>query len=363
MNSEIKNEIRRNWKSGKHPISFSGITNIQRYYPGVSKKLIEDAIAGIDTYTLFREEKTPRAYNPIFVRNKREIIQSDLIDLINLHESNDGYKYILVVIDTFSRYAWVEPLKTKSSNDVLEAFKKIEARMPGGLGKSLMTDQGKEYVNKQFQNYIRNAGVEVIIPNHKCPHVERFNRTFQNLLYKYMEEAETTKYIDKLNDLASLYNNRYHRIIRTTPFQAEKPENYEKVLNALEVYYKSIPRLKNPHFKIGDYVRITAQKSLFHKGYYQTFKPKIYRISSVLSHLPIPMYKLADLNSGAIEAGTWYGNELQLVSQDYGDSLFKIDHIVKTRGKGKNKEALVKWKYWPDSANTWEPYDTIVKIK
>jgi len=362
--SKIKNEIRDNWQSGKHPISFSGITNIQHYYPHVSKDIIKDALAGIDTYTLFREEKKPRHYNPIYVRNKREIIQSDLIDLVNLSSENDGVKYLLVVIDSFSRYAWIEPLKTKTGPVVLEAFKKIVNRMPGGLGKSLMTDQGTEYVNKPFQNYIKSQGVEIIVPNNKCPHVERFNRTYQNLLYKYMEEKQTKRYIDRVDELLSLYNNRYHRIIKTSPFSAEDPKNYEEVLAAVERYYKNaVPEHKRkPKFKIGDLVRISGQKSLFHKGYYQTFKPKVYQISRVYTHFQVPMYQISDKENGTPEAGTWYEQDLQLVSQDYNDALFKIENIVKYRGKGDKKEALIKWKYWPESYNSWQPVSNIQSL-
>ena len=295
--NQIKAEIRQNWTSGKHPISFSGIQNIQRFYPDVSKNIIRDAISGLDTYTLFREEKKPRYYNPVYVRNKREIIQSDLIDLSALSKDNDNVKFLLVVIDTFSRFAWIEPLKNKSAETVLTAFKKIEKRMPLGLGESIMTDQGREYVNKQFETYLKRKNVKVIIPNNKCPHVERFNRTFQNKLYKYMEEHQTKRYIDQLDTLLKLYNNQYHRIINTTPSLAEKPRYYHRVLLALEKYYRSaVPKQKKkPAFKINDHVRITAHKSLFHKGYYQTFNPKIYFISKILVNFNEPMYKISDL--------------------------------------------------------------------
>jgi len=361
--AELKAEIRKNWISGEHPISFSGITNIERYYPKAGRKIIEDAIAGLDTYTLFREEKKPRAYNPIYVRNKREIIQSDLIDLSSLSEHNQGVKYLLVVIDSFTRYVWIRPLKTKSSEEVLSAFKDIEKDMPNGLGQSLMTDQGKEYVNKSFQAYLRKLGVRVIIPNNKCPHVERFNRTFQNILYKYMEESQTKTYVDKLQSFVDLYNNKYHRIIRTTPYEAEKQSNYSAVLSAVERYYSRNQREieKTPKFKIGDHVRITAQKNYFHKGYYQTFKPTVYKISQVLTHLPVVMYRLSTLKD-VEESGTWYESELQLVSKDYGDTVFKIDHVVKTRVKNGRKEAFVKWKHWPESENSWIPLADIEEI-
>ena len=355
MFKSVKQEIRKNWSSGKHPISFSGVSNVQREYPHVPKHIIQDALAGIDTYSLFREEKKPKQYNPVFVRNKREILQSDLIDLQNLSEFNNDYKYLLVVIDTFSRFAWIEPLKSKKTAEVLASFKQIMSKLkPLRPNTSLMTDQGGEYINKSFQDYLKKEKVQTIVPNNKCPHVERFNRTFQNILYKYLEEAQTKTYINKLDGLLSLYNNRYHRIIKTAPAKAEKEENYTKVRNALDLYYSKVKNKKPSFsFKIGDLVRITAHKKMFQKGYYQSFLPKIYKIIEIISHLPITMYKIADKETNTPEAGTWYGNELQLVSNDYNDTLYKIEEVLKTKGKGKNQQSLVKWKYWPNSYNSW----------
>ena len=40
-------------------------------------------------------------------------------------DENDGYRYLLVVIDIFSRYAWVEPIKDKTAKEVVRAFNKI----------------------------------------------------------------------------------------------------------------------------------------------------------------------------------------------------------------------------------------------
>lgn len=351
--------IRQQWKSGKHPISFGGISTVKRYFPHASRKLIREALGGIDTYTLFREEKQPKPYNPIYVRNKRELLQSDLIDLRSIASQNDGMTFLLVVLDTFSRFAWIKPLKTKSAQEVLTAFKAIASSMPGGLGQQLMTDQGKEYINKPFQTWLQTQKVRMVVPNNKCPHVERFNRTFQNLLYKYMEEKESMRYIDALPGLVQLYNNRYHRIIKMSPFEAEQAHNYEKVLTNLEHYYESVEQKHDniqPRFVIGDFVRISGHKTMFQKGYYQTFKPKLYQIAAIKDNLPVPMYKLKDAETGVEEAGTWYGNELQYVSKDYQDTLFKIESVIKERGKkGRNKEYFVKWKYWPESFNSWVP--------
>ena len=56
----------------------------------------------------------------------------DLASFIYYADENDGYKYLLVVIDIFSRYGWVEPLKDKTANEIVKAFDKVlqEGRIP-----------------------------------------------------------------------------------------------------------------------------------------------------------------------------------------------------------------------------------------
>ena len=48
---------------------------------------------------------------------------ADLASFIDLHESNDGNKYLLVVIDIFSRFAWIEPIKNKRATEIIRAFR------------------------------------------------------------------------------------------------------------------------------------------------------------------------------------------------------------------------------------------------
>ena len=45
---------------------------------------------------------------------------------------NKGYRYLLMTVDVFSKYGWIEPLKDKKGETVTEAFKKIfkEDRKP-----------------------------------------------------------------------------------------------------------------------------------------------------------------------------------------------------------------------------------------
>jgi len=70
----------------------------------------------------------------------------DLIELRNLKSYNDGYSYLLVIIDVLSKYVWVEPLCDKTSNCVIKTFHRVLAKSEGRVPVYLQTDKGKKFV-------------------------------------------------------------------------------------------------------------------------------------------------------------------------------------------------------------------------
>ena len=73
----------------------------------------------------------------------------DLADMQSHAKENDGYRYLLVCIDVFSKYVWVIPLKNKTGPALVTAFKEIleSGRKP----QKIQTDEGTEFFNKTFQ--------------------------------------------------------------------------------------------------------------------------------------------------------------------------------------------------------------------
>lgn len=114
-----------------------------------------------------------------------DLWQADLVEMGNYSAFNRGYRFLLTIIDTFSKYAWAVPLKSKNASDVTNAMKSIfikESRSPVHL----QTDDGKEFFNKEFQNLMRKYRI-----NHystysviKASIIERFNRTLKGLMWK-----------------------------------------------------------------------------------------------------------------------------------------------------------------------------------
>src|SRR5271155_949406 len=101
------------------------------------------------TYTLHKMSKKPSTYRKTMVKTINNQWQADLVKMGEFSKSNDNYNYILTVIDCFSRYAWVEPLKTKTALETSEAFNKIFKM--GHIPLKIHFDKGKKFYNKNVK--------------------------------------------------------------------------------------------------------------------------------------------------------------------------------------------------------------------
>ena len=305
------------YTSPGHEIAFSGPSRAKSVFKEFkSHKDILQELEGQNVFTLHRKKFKPRIFNPFFVHEKRSQIQMDLIDMQNLAQWNDGVKYLLVGIDSFTKKASALPILNKTAASTLSAIKLM---LNGDLKpkpKFIIMDRGKEFTNAFVNAYFGHENIKVINPNgeHKAAIAERFNRTLQNLIYPYLTHNNTKRYIDVLPDLLHTYNSRVHRTIKMSPNKAEKSENHNLVRQNLGLYYdKSISKRKKPRLKVGEIVRIKSQKGAFNKGYRPSFSELLYEITAVKTSLPMPMYSLRDVQDGEEIIGGFYEEEIQIV--------------------------------------------------
>ena len=263
-----------------------------------------------------------------------------------LSEDNENYKFLLLVIDTFSKYGWIIPLKDKKGETVAKAFKIIfkEGRRP----KKLWTDKGREFYNKNVMDLIELYSTE---NEEKSSIVERWIRTIKEKMWKYFTDNNTYTYIDVLPDLLEDYNNTVHSSIKMTPIEASKKENEFNVWKNL---YPNRYKKNNiaPKFSVGDEVRIIKKKKVFEKGYTTRWTEEIFTIREIRETNPIT-YKLEDLNGEEIK-GTFYEPELQKTEQQ----IFRIENIIKKK-KGKS---FVKWKGYSDKFNSWVNNEDLIDL-
>ena len=229
----------------------------------------------------------------------------DLIDMQQYSKQNKHYKYLLAVIDVFSKYGWLIPLKNKTGITVSEAFKTLfKERKP----MFIWADKGTEFYNKQVKELLKDNDIELYSTENeeKSSVVERWIGTMKQHLFKYFTANETTKYYDILDKLVKDYNNTVHSSIKMTPVKASKLEN------ELTVYKNLYPneKTKKPKFKVGDRVRISKKKGKFEKGYTTRWTREIFLIEKILNTNPVT-YKIKDLKDEEIK-GSFYEQELQL---------------------------------------------------
>jgi hypothetical protein len=274
---------------------------------------------------------------------KDNIFGADLVDMTKL---NDGeYRYILTVIDIFTKYAWAIPLKSKSSNSVLEAFKSIIEKSHRKPLK-LWVDSGSEFYNTQFLKYLKDNEIDIysVYNEGHNPVIERFNRTLKTEMWRRFTEEQTERWAGMIPDLLKWYNNKKHSTIKMTPYEASQKENEIEILQEENERTKAPKRKRKPKFKVGDKVRISKLKKTFEKGYKPNWTKEIFTISKILNTNPIT-YKIKDYEDNDID-GSFYEPELQ---KSQTNEVYLIEKVLKKQ-KGK---VFVKWLGFDSKYNSW----------
>ena len=89
----------------------------------------------------------------VFAKQVDDIWTVDLVDMSPFCKSHKGYKYLLTVIDVFSKYGRIVPLKTKTGKEVAQAFRKLF--LAAGPPSRLWTDKGTKFYNRQLKGVLK----------------------------------------------------------------------------------------------------------------------------------------------------------------------------------------------------------------
>lgn len=273
-----------------------------------------------------------------------DLWQTDLAEFGPYARENKGYKYILLVIDCFSKYLWTRPLKNKTGPEVTAAMTNIfkEGRIP----KNIQSDDGKEYYNQHFQKLMKKHGINhySTYSTKKAAIVERVIRTLKSKLYKTFSLQGTYKWFDILKDKTLEYNNSKHRTIAMKPALV-KPTTKLKVYDNIKIAGKA-------KYKVGDMVRLSKFKTVFAKGYTPNWTTELFKIDKVQITNPVT-YKLVDTRGHPVLGG-FYEEELQKAK--YSD-IYLVEKVLKRK---KNK-VFVKWLGLDPSHNSWLKKDNVLK--
>ena len=251
---------------------------------------------------------------PIIVPGPFHSISADLIDYQRFSRKNHGYKYILCIIDMFSRMNYVRPLHTKKASEVAAQIDDIISSMQF-IPRFFTSDKGLEFD-------IRNNDIRSILEDKyhmivyytsgpkKNSMVERFNRTLKERIERYFTEKKTTRWVDILQDFSNNINHTTNRSIGLPPVQVTL-ENADMIWKKL--YPNRGKKVKCDRIIIGDRVRIILPAKVFDKGYRQAWSDEIYTVHAIERSMGFCLYIL---KSDHVLPRKFYLPELNFVSRN-----------------------------------------------
>ena len=209
---------------------------------------------------IIRKFKKRKVYSAF----KENIWVVDLADMQLISKHNKGIRYLLCVIDLFSKYAWVVPLKDKKGVSIVNAFQKIldsSKRKPN----KIWVDQGSEFYNNIFNKSLKDNDISMYSTYNEGKSIvaERFIRTLKN---KHMTAISKNVYFNVLDNIVDEHNNTYHKTIKMKPIH---------VKNEYLAKYNEESNEKYPKSKVGDHVRILKYRNIFAKGYAHNWSEEI----------------------------------------------------------------------------------------
>ena len=335
------------------PGSLGGVQRFAKAH-GIRSAEARKILEQVRSYTLHKPRRVRFSTLPVVVNGIDDQWVADLVDLPSLKRWNKGNRYLLMVIDAFSKYAWVEPAKSKTGQAVTKAFEAILKRAGGRVPRRLQTDDGKEFYNKTFKAVLKRKGIVLFSTkgDTKASIVERMNRTFKERMFRYFTAANTLVYLPVLQALMKGYNRSYHRSIGMSP-QKVTPQKEPEVWDRL--YKKRLRTWVRPKLRVGDQVRLNEKRRPFKKGYLPGWTEEIFVVADAQAG-PVATYKLNEYDGTPLK-GTFYEQDVQKVTVP-DDAQFRVEKILQRKGQ----RVKVRWLGWPAKYDSWIPKSSLTKL-
>ena len=360
--------------SNDSPVQWGSFTQIKKYIreKSTSKKEADNNIKTLDelrkeinlgTHSFQKIAKIGQ-YHYHISPYKHALYQADLMDILggnknnfNYKKINDGFIWLLLVINCQTKMLYFRMQKTKTAAETTKALLSIftddiKVKKPDDHEISLQVDQGSEFINKLTQKTLKPYNIHMYssYSRMKASIVERSIRTIRPRLTRAME-TRGGKWISLISDIIGKYNNTFHTSISMTPHYADKhftetlfklQEHREKVQQKLKKY--------SHRFKVNDIVRVRVHwpRTPFKKGSHRIFSAEVFTIESVQKRMDHATYKLCN-DKGEIMGGTYNDNDLLLGKRQEIYNIIVLDK----RKKGKISEVLIQYDGFADTPPKW----------
>ena len=284
------------------------------------------------------------------------LIQYDISFMLDLSRFNDNNRYILGVIDSFSRFAYVRALKSKDDRTVSTAMKSILDQMPYSpiLG---MSDLGSEFRGRNFTSLLREYGCkQYYSQTGSAYHIERFFRSLKKRISTYLLRNNTKKYYHALQQIVNSYNHTPTKVLGgLRPVDVTRKNQYQVYLHMKQVRLQRESAKSAYKYKLGDKVIMSLKKNIFYKQMKMTWSNETFTVIHRYRIQNVNMYKITDCKGENI-VGTFYESELQKIEDP--TQFYEVDKLIKS-GRGRK---LISLKHHPKPCQVWVSNSDYQKI-
>ena len=346
-----------------NPNHVAGYSSLEKLVAAskLKKGVVRKWLSRQPTYTLHRNRrKTFKPLHSYKVSGPNVQFQADLVDYSKYENWNRGYKYILMVMDIFSKKAWAFPLKNKTGRNVAIILQDLFDEIPNP--QRLQVDEGREFYNHHVKSVLDKENIELfsIFSPFKCAQVERLNRTIKEKLERIFTATNDRNWIDFLDKVMSAYNNSIHSTTKFRP-NAVNDSNRWQVFDAIARRTQPHSVRQKPPLAVGTRVRISREKGIFGRGYEANWSTEEFVICKVIrTHSGLIMYKVKDHHNETIK-GSFYPQEVQEIERD--NEVYQVDEIISSRRRRGRREVLVHWQGFPASMNSWIPESDLIPLQ
>ena len=203
-------------------------------------------------------------------------IEVDLIDLTATAEQNDGFRYAIVGIDNFTKFAHAVPVKGKTPAVLVAAMEQLLEKI--GVPKQLYSDYEGSFASPAWNRLMHAHGIKMVQTVGSANSVERLNRTLKGMLQTRLDAQGLGRFlwVQELAPILRKYNASPHGTIEMSPNEAVLPAN--ALLVAFNLSKHAVKKRRYPDLDVGDRVRVLLGKDPKRKGYMPRWSTEAHRV-------------------------------------------------------------------------------------
>ena len=138
-----------------------------------------------------RQFKKYSSFNSYVASKPLQELQIDIGDFTKSAEVNDGFRYMFLAVDIFSKYIHCVPVKDKESPESIRAFKEVINVI--GVPENIMSDREGAWESTEFIKLLNEHKIKHIISSSPTPFGERAVQEIKNMIHTRLEGLEKSR--------------------------------------------------------------------------------------------------------------------------------------------------------------------------